>query len=605
MAELLKFNRDRVKQWTGLPHTSGKQKDFHSIYNKDYMRNTRPNVISDSVIGAAILYCTGKVGFTGSVAFVEAHDCITSPAGTLSVCVLAKRNKTGRFSFKTACIDENGIIQKVPESDSDLETDAIVASLLPFVLDDPEANDYFSLLRQFVPYIEKKSDFPEGRTLENLHEILLILSDNIYRRMKLEAKEPGAIVLSSNMKSILRQNDLQIHVSKPDGFDSRYFSFLSNASQNEEFFGKYQYNERKFTPDEERLIPHLRDDYVLPDFVVKTCRRFKATSDFPSPMRTALFTGPSGAGKTDGSRAVFAGLKLPRLFTTCHENTEILDLIGQIMPAGNSSPISFDEVRKALGLPGTDEVMYDTCEAYKKVYGKEPEGLVDEGELLREICQRTADELNRLGSHGKDFVYIESDFIRAVKNGYGFELQEVDMIKRSSLIVGLNALLESGHNSFITLPTGEVIKKHPDCTIIFTDNGNYEGARRLNQAILSRMSMVFILEDPTEEQMRERAMKRLNFPNDLILRRMVRVIKNIQTYLKNNEVTDGVCGQRELENWAMAVMVDSQEYGSDVYNITDELVHNCAIETVINKSSQDPDDVARVRTACLDKEFVG
>ena len=55
----------------------------------------------------------------------------------------------------------------------------------------------------------------------------------------------------------------------------------------------------------------------------------------------------------------------------------------------------------------------------------------------------------------------------------------------------------------------------------------------------------------------------------------------------------------------MAVMVDSQEYGSDVYNITDELVHNCAIETVINKSSQDPDDVARVRTACLDKEFVG
>ena len=97
------------------------------------------------------------------------------------------------------------------------------------------------------------------------------------------------------------------------------------------------------------------------------------------------------------------------------------------------------------------------------------------------------------------------------------------------------------------------------------------------------------------------AMKRLKFPDEVILNRMVKVVKDIQRYCRDEDITDGVCGQRELENWAMAVMVDTPEGAS----ITDDIVHDCAIETIINKVSQDPDDAARVMTACLDKAFVG
>lgn len=51
------------------------------------------------------------------------------------------------------------------------------------------------------------------------------------------------------------------------------------------------------------------------------------------------------------------------------------------------------------------------------------------------------------------------------------------------VLVGLNSLLEQ--EGSITLPTGEVIDRHPDTVIVITTNIDYEGCRGMNRATRS------------------------------------------------------------------------------------------------------------------------
>lgn len=49
-------------------------------------------------------------------------------------------------------------------------------------------------------------------------------------------------------------------------------------------------------------------------------------------MRNFLLRGPAGTGKTEGARAIAAGLNLPYMKYTCSAGTEIFDLVGQVFP---------------------------------------------------------------------------------------------------------------------------------------------------------------------------------------------------------------------------------------------------------------------------------
>lgn len=582
----LKFDTQRLPE--GMPHSlpATVASSTHAQY--DMGRSNRlPNRVSDTLLEGLNLYLNGKVIYDGNTSVIE------FPVDQNHTLLVKCREQRKRLSLKAGVINGDGVIKPLSQHDtSSNEAACLCAVILPFI-QDPELSALIGNL-QFLKSVYENPGTGQSYSQQQAQDIV-VFCDNVYRRTKDSYTGPAPIHIGEVYT--LFQGDLSLpFVSR------KHLKFFKSAtfSASSEFAGKYRYQERSFTAEEEKLIPALPDGYVMPEFVQQTCHRFKATSKFPAPMRTALFCGPAGAGKTEGSRAVAAGLGLPYMHYTCSDGTEILDLIGQVMPAGSQETISLDEIRKMMDLPSTEEIINDPDPAYEKVFGKPAPAIYDISEIIEETVNRTVAQVRNGASAGKDFVYIESDFIRAVRNGYVFEIQEVDMIKRSSLIVGLNALLESGHNAFLTLPTGETVTKHPDCTILFTDNGNYEGARKLNQAILSRMSMVYLLEGPTTNEMFQRAMSRLHFPDETILNRMVKVIHDIQEYCRNEDITDGVCGQRELENWAMAVMVDAE--GMD---ITDELVHACAIETVINKTSQDPYDVARVQTACLDKEFIG
>ena len=93
---------------------------------------------------------------------------------------------------------------------------------------------------------------------------------------------------------------------------------------------------------------------------------------------------------------------------------------------------------------------------------------------------------------------------RALKHGYLVELQEPTTIIQPGVLVGLNSLLEQGGS--ITLPTGEVIHRHPDAVVVVTTNVSYEGCRGVNQSVLDRMNLTQDIELPAPEIMAQRAM---------------------------------------------------------------------------------------------------
>ena len=192
------------------------------------------------------------------------------------------------------------------------------------------------------------------------------------------------------------------------------------------------------------------------------------------------------------------------------------------------------------------------------------------------------------GNSGQAFTYIETDFIKALKNGYLIELQEPSTIVQPGVLVGLNSLLEQGGS--VTLPTGEVITRHPDAVVVVTTNISYEGCRGLNQSVIDRMSLVRDVELPTPEVMAQRAMSITGASDEIQVARMVQVVNDLSEYCRKNSITDGSYGMRGLIDW-----ITSSEITGDVYQ--------SALYTVISKATTDEEDREALVSTVLEPVF--
>lgn len=520
--------------------------------------------------------------------------------------VILSKNSSGTIQITAGTIDSNGIITeyKLGIDNGGKKGTTILAGLVGFAFYEPEFKAKYEEIKRLLQLNPNSNDFAFGNNKELLEQGMALLSDNMYRRIKYPADcgSDAIIVFTENEKNgvkKLRQTDLDIKIKEAVSGYPNYFkeatTTASAITSNTDFNGKYSLSASVYNEDEKKLIPMLQPWYELPEYVVDCCEMIMHTSEFPSPMRTFAFVGPAGTGKTEGARAVCAGLSIPYDHMTCNAQSEIFDFMGQIFPCENKGKeLSYEEVRKEMGLPSTDDIMNDPTNAYMKIHGLKPDGFVDEGKLIVDMVEKVMEKVSSIcGEMSSGFSYIESGLIKAARNGYGYEIQEIGSVQRAGVAVGLNALLESGQNNFITLPTGEVIRKHPNCTIIFTSNVDYEGCENLNQAVLSRMSMYHIIDLPTSNQMADRVMKRTGFKDIHFLKRMSQTIQNISSYCKSNSISDGVCGVRELENWVMRVMVKEKILGTKA---DDELIGQCGICTVVNKASQLEEDRSEVES---------
>ena len=393
---------------------------------------------------------------------------------------------------------------------------------------------------------------------------------------------------------------------------STVISKATTIVEHKDFAGKYEFSKRTFSMVEQMLIPKLPSYYIIPQEVVDICKHAQATTGKPTQMRNFLLRGPAGTGKTMGAKAIAAGLNLPYVKYTCSAGTEIFDFIGQIFPdtdggsTGNPvldaekaqikamGGINYENVKTLMNLPDLDDMDYDPAGTYKLLTGIEKEDATSQ-ECMAVVMQKVTEKICELSrsdetksEKGQTFRYEETDFMKALKHGYVLEIQEPTTIVQPGVLVGLNSLLEQ--EGSITLPTGEIIKRHPDAVVVVTTNVSYEGCRGMNQSVIDRMSLVRDVELPEPEVMVQRAMSVTGETDELMVSDMVRVVNDMADYCRKNSITDGSVGMRSLIDWIVSFQVTGDVYSS-------------ALQTIVSKASAEEDDREALISAVLEPVF--
>lgn len=131
----------------------------------------------------------------------------------------------------------------------------------------------------------------------------------------------------------------------------------------------------------------------------------------------------------------------------------------------------------------------------------------------------------------------------------------------------------------ITLPTGETIFRHPDTVVVMTTNIDYEGTKPMNQSIISRMNLIVHLEQPDKEEMLKRIVNITGFEDKVTLEKFYQVYQSIVDKCRNDGITDGVCGTRELLDWVESYLVCADP----VEAIRDTLLSKCTEDSEIQE----------------------
>ena len=245
-------------------------------------------------------------------------------------------------------------------------------------------------------------------------------------------------------------------------------------------------------------------------------------------------------------------------------------------------------------MPDLADMDYDPAGVYKALTGIEKADACTQ-ECMAIVMERVMEKVKALskhaenaGSQGQSFTYVETDFLKALKHGYVVEIQEPTTIMQPGVLVGLNSLLEQ--EGSITLPTGEVIQRHPDTVVVVTTNVTYEGCRGLNQSVIDRMSLVRDVELPSNEIMAERAMSVTGATDEVMVSQMVQVVTDMADFCRKNGISDGSVGMRGLINW-----IQSAEITGDVYQ--------SALYTIISGASANDDDRNSLIASVLEPIF--
>ena len=495
---------------------------------------------------------------------------------------------------------------------------AIFFSLMPFLMSDAEFDETFQeYYDQFV------AGYPD---MAKATESMAILCDNAYRRIKDDTCPAHINITVDKSGNLMRVSQGQLDSGSfvPTSVTAVEFTIFAKTGpavikkagvvvEHTDFVGKYPLTPgRTLSALELSLIPKLPEWYIIPPEVVDICKHAQKTTGRPMQMRNFLLRGPAGTGKTMGAKAIAAGLGLPYMKYTCSANTEIFDFTGMIFPetdavsTGSSEldrereifksmgGISYANVAKLMRLPDLDDMDYDPAGVYQALTGVENLAATVQ-DCMSVVLEKVTEKVQALSkraedrqSSGQNYTYVETDFVKALKHGYLVEVQEPSTIIQPGVLVGLNSLLEQ--EGSITLPTGEIIRRHPDTVVIVTTNVSYEGCRSMNQSVVDRMSLVKDIELPEPEVMVQRAMAVTGCADEYLVSQMVQVVNDMADYCRKNSITDGACGMRSLIDWVISAEISGDPYLSAKY-------------TVISKATADEEDREALITTILDPMF--
>jgi len=577
--------------------------------------------LSSTVTKAVLTYCKCKDGTgIGALGLLDQKGVAEykSKSGTdryhLAVYdpglgnVLACEYDTGTEVLNVYTVAKNGT-----------DGSAVLFSMIPELLRDEEFSEKLEAY-----YEEHKNGYPD---IDEAARLMAILCDNAYRRITDESCKAHVKLSMDNTGNFMRisRGHLDSGNFAPKIVLAGEFTIFAQTGaapileptdtiDHNDFVGKYALVPgRTLSIQEQNLVPQLEPWYILPPEVVSICEHARVSSEKATPMRNFLLRGPAGTGKTAGAMAIAAGLGLPYTKYTCSANSEIYDFVGQVFPetdfpsTGDAvldeerkmlkemGGITYGNVAKLMNLPALDDMDFDPEGVYTALTGIAKAGATSQ-ECMAVVMDKVADKIQKLSrvktdgtGSGQTYSYVETDFIKALKYGYVCEIQEPSTIMQPGVLVGLNSLLEQ--TGSITLPTGEIIRRHPDAVVVVTTNISYEGCRGMNQSVLDRMSLVQDIELPSAEVMAQRAMSVTGCEDDLMVSQMVQVVNDLADYCRKNGITDGSYGMRSLIDWIISAEITGDAYTSALY-------------TVISKATADEEDRQALISTVLDPLFV-
>lgn len=459
-----------------------------------------------------------------------------------------------------------------------------------------------------MEFFEEWNKFSKGikdGDIDAAWEAAMIMNDNMYRRIN-----DDDIVINT-MNETENNSVLERLVATgtfiPTSQTIGQFKFLvprsggevCNVTALEDFVGKYQIDkDRVYTEAEKKMMEDnkLEEWYIVGETDVEICNDIVQTTHTKKPFRNFILVGPPAGGKSSMAKAIANAIVEPQVIYTCNPSTEIFDIIGQFMPppmddlekdAWNFAAkleelggINYRNVAEVYGLPSDEDILFDPVGVYEHITGKTQTILGNtpsQADAMKVWTTHVAEKFNEAlcklrvsMKEGAGFSFVETDFIKAMKNGWTIEIQEPNVILNEGVLVGLNSILNEG---VITLQTGKTIYRHRDAVVIFTTNHNLYGLRNMNQSFLDRSAETFFVDRPSLQMVADRITAISGCQDRNLVIEMAKFGESLSNAMEKEGIEDGVCSMRSLINWAI-----KSSYTNP---------YNAAISTVINKTSLD------------------
>ena len=533
----------------------------------------------DPTVKAILYYATASRNFSVAAVGTCKENTVVEVQESGSTKVAIFSSNTKRF---LACNCVNGAPTPYKLGKNADDGTELIMAMLPMLLEDEEfAENYKKVADVCDVQPDLISALEVIKNDPNAKEAMFILCDNAYRRIN---SENLCIISNTGNITPISELALQQGIYAPTDVIGGTFTVLTASPKVAETVNTKTFatdyvldKDREFTQFEQSLIPELPEWYIVPKYLESACKM--VTSKLSRPVRNIMLRGEAGTGKTEAAKAMAAALHLPYVSICCHPDMMITDFVGTILPKLRSTVTTGE-------LPSFQDIEMDAAYAYSKLTGEEAPENITGDDVMRMIIERAVSENS--DNNGLQYEYVDSDLVRAIKYGWLCEIQEPAIIERPGVLTGLNSLLDTCQQ--VTLPTGEVIKRHPDCVIVVTTNTGYQGCREINNSVISRMQYKKDTELPTDADLKERITGITGFDDDEKLTEMIKVIREIHTFCQERMITDGSCGVRELIDWTQSYMV----LGSVV---------EAAECTIIPSASADVDNQQQIKIACLNPHF--
>lgn len=344
---------------------------------------------------------------------------------------------------------------------------------------------------------------------------------------------------------------------------------------------KYELDPDRELSEEEKLMVPEKDSMIPSREILTKAELIKASSSLPRPYRNLLWTGETGSGKSTAAAIMAQLFNLPYTFLTINPDTILSDLYVNILPATESEKQDLEAITSSL--PSATDITLDPAASYFAITGQSKPDASEE-DCARAIQEKYYSLINR--SNG--FIKVESPLVQAFRYGWVCELQEVNVANKPGVLSGINAALDD--LATIQLPDGEVVKRHRDCVIVMTANSDYEGTRRINQAVKSRCALKGRFSLPEDTSLIEMIRLDSGFDDEPIIRKMIQAMKGIRKVLEETGTNDGSCGVREIVAWAQGTKILADPY-------------RAAMHTIVPSATED-DEVLSEVVAALENFFV-